>query len=509
MKRVKIALLNSIASFVQYAVKIIVQFLLVPILVTGLGEALYGAWLILIRSVGFISAADGRPTQALKWVIANEQLSDEHQLKRKAIGSALGVAFLMMPLMAFLGFTVAWFAPHLTGIGQEHDTIMRVVSAILVFNLMLTVLVMLPESVIHGMNMSYKRMGLVSLVDITGGLLVFLLISYGAGIIGVASALMVQTSLSGILFLILAKKYLPWFGFEKVSYLEIRKFFNISVWYSGWNLAQRILISSDVVIIGVLMSAVLVTDYTLTAYISTTLVTALSMVVAAATPGLGGLIGNKEYSKALNLHREMLLLSLLLIAAFGVTILIWNHSLVAMWVGADHYVGDGINLLMVILAMQLLLMRNDAYLIDATLDIKKKVKMGFVASIVMVISSAVLGQKYGLIGICIGLFLGRSILNFAYPVIICKFLGGDILEHYKTMVLPFVVVLSLFMMVFLVGPAPVVESWFHLSLFAILTVFVVMVLVFFIGFSRAHRNQIYNRYKSFRGTKKLGRVGNG
>lgn len=509
MGRTKIALLNTIASFFQYFVKILVQFLLVPVLVAGLGEVFYGAWQVLIRSVGFISAADGRPTQALKWVIANEQLSDENQLKRKAIGSALGVALVMMPFMAILGCTIAWFAPYLTGISEEHDTIMRVVSVILVINLMLTVLVMLPESVIHGMNMSYKRMGLVSLVDMASGLLTYLLVSSGAGIIGVSAALIVQTSLLGILFWILAKKYLPWFGFEKVSFGEVRKFFNISVWYSGWNFVQRILTSSDVVIIGLLISSVAVTDYTLTAYISTTLVTALSMVVAAATPGLGGLIGNKEYRKVLCLHREMLLLSLLLISAFGVTILLWNQSLVTIWVGADHYAGDGINFLMVILAMQLLLMRNDAYLIDATLDIKKKVKMGFVASIVIVASSIVLGQKFGLIGVCIGLLLGRSTLNLAYPVIICRFLGGSVFDHYRALVLPIVIVLSLFVFVLLFGRPPVIESWFHLFVSAFSTFVVVIVLVFFIGFSRHQRHQIYRRYKNLRGISKLDRVKNG
>ena len=146
LNRSKIAALNSLASLLQYSTKILVQFLLTPILVSGLGDIFYGVWQILIRSVGFISAADGRPTQALKWVIANEQLSDDQYVKRKAIGSALGVGLIMMPVMAILGLTISWFAPDLTGVDESQHLTVRIVGILLTINLMLTVFVMLPES---------------------------------------------------------------------------------------------------------------------------------------------------------------------------------------------------------------------------------------------------------------------------------------------------------------------------------------------------------------------------
>ena len=498
LNRSKIAALNSLASLLQYSTKILVQVLLTPILVSGLGDIFYGVWQILIRSVGFISAADGRPTQALKWVIANEQLSDDQYVKRKAIGSALGVGLIMMPVMAILGLTISWFAPDLTGVDESQHLTVRIVGILLTINLMLTVFVMLPESVIHGMNLSYKRMGLVSLVEVAGGLLTFFAIESGMGIVGVAAALTSQTVLLGILFWLLAKKYLAWFGIERVRLTEVKRFFKISIWYSGWNFVQRVLISSDVVLIGLLISAVAVTEFTLTTYATTTSITVLSMIVASAMPALGGLIGNKEFQRTLDLHMEMLLLGLLMLSSICIPILIWNKSFVTLWVGAAYYTGDDINFLMVLLSIQLLFIRIDAYLIDATLNIKRKVQLGFLASLLLVILATILGHQFGLYGVCLGLLLGKLVLNFCYPVIICNLLGANLIRHYQPLRFPLMIVMVALVGFYFTGSAPVANNWAQLIALSLLTGIASFLLTFFLVFSSVQREIIYLRYRNFR-----------
>src|SRR5688572_11622238 len=70
------AYLNAFSSFLDYGVKVAVLSVVTPILVAGLGTSLYGVWQILSRMVTYMQAADGRPTQALKWLIANQQSLD-------------------------------------------------------------------------------------------------------------------------------------------------------------------------------------------------------------------------------------------------------------------------------------------------------------------------------------------------------------------------------------------------------------------------------------------------
>jgi hypothetical protein len=74
------AYLNTVAALLDYGAKVAVASLVTPILVAGLGSSLFGIWLILSKLVTYISAADGRPTQALKWVIANQQAVDDNSV---------------------------------------------------------------------------------------------------------------------------------------------------------------------------------------------------------------------------------------------------------------------------------------------------------------------------------------------------------------------------------------------------------------------------------------------
>src|SRR5256885_16638610 len=58
------ASLNVAASLLDYAARIAVNFVVIPILVAGLGRSLYGVWEMLGRLVGYLTAGDGRAPQA-------------------------------------------------------------------------------------------------------------------------------------------------------------------------------------------------------------------------------------------------------------------------------------------------------------------------------------------------------------------------------------------------------------------------------------------------------------
>src|SRR2546425_724326 len=74
--------LNVAASLLDYGAKIAINFIVIPILVAGLGRSLYGVWEMLGRLVGYLTAGDGRPTQALRLVVATMQASDDDEIGR-------------------------------------------------------------------------------------------------------------------------------------------------------------------------------------------------------------------------------------------------------------------------------------------------------------------------------------------------------------------------------------------------------------------------------------------
>src|SRR5690242_15906960 len=99
----KRASLNAVQSLLDYAARLGVGLLVTPLLVSRLGRELFGVWEMLNRLIGYMSAADGRPTEALRLVIATKQAATDPMEHRRAVGSALVVWLLFSPLLAGLG----------------------------------------------------------------------------------------------------------------------------------------------------------------------------------------------------------------------------------------------------------------------------------------------------------------------------------------------------------------------------------------------------------------------
>src|SRR5437660_601985 len=81
--------------------------------------------------------------------------------------------------------------------------------ALLVVGLLCANLASLPESVLRGMNLGYKRMGLQAGLEIVGGSLTAAAIAVGLGIAGAAASQIVFGALLGTAFWIVVKKYVP------------------------------------------------------------------------------------------------------------------------------------------------------------------------------------------------------------------------------------------------------------------------------------------------------------
>jgi len=212
------AYLNGFASLLDHVVKGGMMAFVTPILVASLGSSLFGIWQILGRLVTYMHAADGRPTQALKWVIANRQSIDDAEAKRRHVGSAMGVWLLFLPLLAAISAVLIWISPHITRVPAEQYRTIRITCTLLVVNFLLIQLVSLPEAVLRGMNLGYKRLGLQASLNIVGAALSVGALYLGAGLIGLAGAQAVLTALTGVLFLAVVKKYVSWYGVSRPSF---------------------------------------------------------------------------------------------------------------------------------------------------------------------------------------------------------------------------------------------------------------------------------------------------
>jgi O-antigen/teichoic acid export membrane protein len=496
----KRASLNAVQSLLDYAARLGVGLVVTPLLVGRLGGEMFGVWEMLNRLIGYMSAADGRPTEALRLVIATKQGATDPMEHRRAVGSALVVWLLFLPLLAGLGAVLVWLSPVVTKVPPALHTTVRLASAALLLSLLLGSLASVPESVLRGMNLGYKRMGFQAGLNVIGGVLTAGAILAGLGLVGVAGAQLALMAVTGLCFWVLVKRYVASFGVARPSAHEVRSLLGMSGWIAIGEVVAKVALASDVIILGMVVSPALVATYVLTGYAGRIALGLHVFTTGAAMPGLGGVIGRGEYEWAARLRQEIMNLTWLFATAVGATILLWNRSFLALWVGPEYYAGVWTNLLIVIATAQTALVRTDAYVLDATLQPRLRVGVAAIAAAAIVGASIALTPSLGIVGVCLGVLVGRLVQTIAYPLLVDRCLRRPPRLPMRSIARPLAVMLLLFGATAAVGDRVLAHHWLGWGAGVIVSLALMLGVAFAAGLPAEARATVLGRLRTMRAT---------
>jgi len=245
-----------------------------------------------------------------------------------------------------------------------------------------------------------------------------------------------------------------------------------------------------------------VTTYSLTKYAPEMLISIVAIMVFGITPGLGGIIGVGNLTRASGVRAEIMALTWLVVTVLGATILLWNRAFIGLWVGANQYAGTVPGLLVVVVVTQFVWIRNDASIIDLTLRLRPKVLIGFLSAALAIGAASVLVSYFrlGIVGVCLGLILGRSTLSVGYPVLVGRFLGISFTSQLKKVLRPAFVTFLLFSLASVLDAIAsanfsFIRGWIDLILSVGVTCGVVLLLAFYTGLSSNQRRTILSRMR--------------
>jgi O-antigen/teichoic acid export membrane protein len=493
----KKASLNAAASVSEQASRLIAGLIITPILVSELGRTGYGIWQFLRRLIGYANPASGRPGEALKWTIAHEQHSNDLDFKRRAVGNAVAVWLLFLPVMVVIGGVLAWFAPAWLGVSSDSYGTVRLAAGILVVDAILFSLLYLPQAVLQGENLGYKRLGLsVVLVFVSKSLLVVAVL-LGTGIAGLAVGAAIATVLWGLTYIWIVRSRVAWFGVARPRWIDVRRFIGLSWWFLVWNLVMTIMLGSDVVVLGVVRGADAVAVYALAKYLPQAIIIAVATAIVAIMPGLGGLIGAGNLARAVRVRRETLGMIWLFTVAAGTTVLLWEASFLDLWSKEARYPGAVAIMTIMVMVLQFSLIRTDANIIDLTLNLRRKVLLGAVAAAISVgLAWLFLSPlDMGLAGLALGFILGRTIQSVSYPLMIGKVLGVEASQQLRGIVRPAIVTTVLFVGASLAGAELHVKSWVLLAASFAISGLIITGLTYFAGLSAESRQLVWHRVR--------------
>ncbi len=494
------ASLNALASVVDYVARVVVEFALNPLMLAGLGSYAFGMWRILWRLNGYLFAASGRSAQTLKWAVANRQTSTDFDEKRSYVGSSIVVWAIFLPVLAITGGLLAWLMPIALSVPQEYIADTRWSLALLSANGIMLSLADIPRAILQGENLGYKRMGLSAILVLATGALMALAIYWKTGLAGLSTANLIITIVTGILFVQIVRSYVPWFGIARPSAKTVRWFLGLSWWFIIWKLVVQLMEAGDVIILGMFNSVESVTAFSLTRYVPDATIRLIAIFVFGIAPGLGGIIGSGNLRKAAHVRDEIMSLSWLLATVAGAVTLLWNSVFINLWVGPGYDIGPIATLLIIVMIFQYTLIRNDANIIDLTLDVRAKVIQG-VLSVALSMGLAWLFIDYfqlGIVGLCIGFILGRLTLSVAYPLRVGRALQISFSSQLTGSIRPILATSALFA-VSLVLPrylAPHIDTWLELVFASGFSTLILMVVAAFTGLPRDQRRRLWRRIQA-------------
>ena len=495
------AYLNSVTSVIDYGAKTITGFIVTPFIVNGLGSMLFGVWQILGQFASYTNMADIRVTQVLKWAVARDRDAKSDEELRQYVTATFLLVLLVLPFLLIAGAVITWFAPVITNVDPEYNDIVRITCALLILGLIIQKLFGIFESILRGMNLGFKRMGFRAVLFMIGGGLKIAVILLGYGLIGLALVQIFVALSIGITLYVVVKSNVPWFGWGNVDFKKSLSFLKVSGWFMGWTGVKLLLTRSDKILLGFFAGPILVTQYVITKYLVNTVQGMVGNVVHGVIPGMGKLYGNKEYDKLMKVREHVMLLTWLLAVTIGSLVIIFNESFLLLWIGEGHFAGQVTNVLIIIMIVQFIFSENDRVIVFTTLDISKMVYMGLASATISIGFIAFLVGDYGIIGLCIGLILGRMIMTIGYPSILYNKTG----KTFKVSDLPFrIVCITILIWTTAIWLNTIFEtnSWVDLILKVVLFGLAFLVIGYFGGLKNRQRIEIKDYFLKVKFFKK-------
>ncbi len=487
LKKVK---LNAVAGYMHFAISSLLVFFVSPFLVKFLGPSVFGIWKNIQAILSFASIADGRSTQALKWVIANDESFNDLDYKKQAVGSALKIWLYFLPFVTLIVFLLVYSLPVLiNGLSENLHSLIYQVGFILGANLLLNPLLKIPDAILVGTNRGYKSTFVQIFFVIVSNLLMLLVSYFGYGLLGLSYVVLLVTTLNAFLIYWICKRNVSWFGLRNPTKTQVKEFFRFSFWVFIWSFVMKLILSTEIILIGYLISSEMVTNYVFSVYILQLAVSVALLTGSSVTPSLGKFIGAEDMDKSRVIVSSLREVITFIALFFGSLVILINRDFVTLWMGGDYFLGPYSNLLIVFSMLLLILTRLEDQVQDLSLNIKNKVIIGFVFSVL----SAVLGMicfyyfDNRLEGLFIGILIGRMILNLLFTNMVNMMM--DVKRNYTCLVFICISLLAVFQ---IEQYLPIANTWQNFTLkFVVVSVFLVPI-YFIIFLSRSSKQNIYN-----------------
>ncbi|GAA2955094.1 hypothetical protein V2V91_02635 [Microbacterium schleiferi] len=463
---------NLLSYYLNFVVVALVGIVINPIMLMIMGPSSFGTWKALQRYLDFASVADGRATQALKWLVANRTALSPDE-KRRDLGAAVRVWLFWLPALVGIAVLITIAVPLL--VADIPDDLLRSVywaSAILASNLALAGLLSIPDSVLVGVNKGYQSMVVTTAIVVISNAGMVLVLMHGGGLAGLAIVVLIASVVNAVVTWLVARSSVPWWGFARPERADVARVTTFSAWTLAWSLVEKVLLSSELILVGLTVGVVGVAQLTFTTFVGQFVLSIALITASGYMPRVGALYGTGARRRATGMTRDIRHTVLGISVVGFASVIMFNGWFVSLWAGEDQYLGWLVNVGLAVAMLLTAMIRLDGQVLDAVLKMPAKVLVVGLSTVIGIVGGVAFFYWTGSLVVSLAfLIASRTLANFLLPVLIGKFFAGAGYPA-RAMVLA-AALLALSISLSWVAQAPgwlqavAIGSWFVLTLAAV------------------------------------------
>ncbi|HBE71759.1 MAG TPA: hypothetical protein DDW52_26750 [Planctomycetaceae bacterium] len=394
------AVLTLLAGLAIHFIGVGSNFVVAPLIVSGLGPAAFGTWGLINQITNYLTVADLNPAGALKLIVGREQASTDHCNKLKAVGASVLVWATTLPVVIVLILLASLLVSRVADPGISRQAFAA--TAVIGISVCLNRVTSIPGAFMRAMNVEYKGVAFVVLSELLKAALMVLSLTFFGGLVALSTAVLLGSSVSNFSRFWVCRKVFPWFGAKMPDRKELGSHAAISVWMILVQIGEFLLLASDLILISLWLGAQACGVYAATRALVTLLGSLLAKLSNAAAPGFVGVCARREPKLILQLRGELQSYTL----AFGVPLLgvavVYNLSFVTLWIGDEMYAGNFVTGCLVVGALLRQTTQIDCLIMMNTLRLRTSAAVTYVCSLVGIVLAALLMPHYGLGGAAVG-----------------------------------------------------------------------------------------------------------
>lgn len=418
---------NVIANWTAFVFSAVIGFVLAPFVVRSLGDATYGAWVLLGSTVGYLGLLDLGIRGAVMRYVANLHAAADHR-EASHMASAALLMFSAAGALAIAACVVIAFA--INRIFTVPDELQHVAQAVVII-LGTNIAVALVSGVYGGVITALQRFDLSSgisiAVEAVRAVAVFTTLSLGGSILSLALVQFGCTALSGTLSFVLARRLYPQLRVPVRGWNRghARRLLGFSAYSMALQITGMITVQAYAFIIGAFMHVGAITPYAIAASLIEYARALVSGISQTITPRISALERSTSASQLAQIPVTAGRLAGLVMLPVVITFLLRGDTFIGLWMG-PQYAGPSGQVL-VILAVALWFSVGPHVSVAALMGLHRHRALvpGAVAEVAAnVLLAILLIGPYGLVGVAWGAAIPNLLVSVVYvPYVLRRVLG--------------------------------------------------------------------------------------